>query len=172
MTLDGKVFVQRPDHSAIGFGQNAKLGDFGNCPRVRGRRDPSPRSSPHATLHQVVMQINPAAPGSRRQPFAQKLQCFVKVLTREIAEWPRTTTQRKQVVRAPLPTGNLADDLLRQHINRSNRNRNDIQLPGADRSNECHALHQFVASQREQSPFGSLTQRVTGSPDPLQKRCD
>ena len=170
--LAGEVFVEGPDDGLVGLGDHAVRGDLGNRAAVRRRCEPGSLPAPHPSSHPVPMQKHPPPPASRRHPFREVLQGVVKVAAGQPAIGPRPPTEGEQLLGRPLLAAHLGDHLLRQDVERSGGNGNDIQPPRADRPNEREAFDQFVAGQRDQATLGHQPQRMPRPPHPLQERGD
>ena len=95
------------------------------------------------------MQENSAPTCGWCQPFAQKSHDTVKRRPVQIFVGRGPPTQRKQFIRVPFLARNFRDDLLSQHINRRQRNRNNVEISVADRPDHRDAFDQFIPSQGE-----------------------
>ena len=144
----------------------------GDRSRVRGRDDAGSRSRADSPLHHVVVEVDPRSAGAIGEAFAQKMQRLVERFSFEVSERPCSTANVEQLVGAPLATRDLGHDLLGEDIDGVFRNRDVVEPPGTNGSDQGHALDEFVAGQREQSTFRRLAERVTGPANPLQKRRD
>ena len=95
-----------------------------------------------------------------------------KSLRSRCAIGPGAADEREHLVFAHLARGDLGDDLLRQHVERTRWHGEAIELAAVDAVEERGALDELIAREREQTSLRRAVDRVAGTADALQERRD
>ena len=171
-TLEGEVFVQRPDKMAFRFQHHVVVELVRYHPAVGHGSQFGALPGPDALVYRVMVDVTaaPAAPGREalRQHAQHLRECLpahatVRVSQRHLSE---------QFVFSPFLAGGLRNQLLRQHVQVVLAYAEPVQLVAPYRVQQRRAFHQVIPAQREQAPLGGCSQAVAGAPDPLQEDGD
>ena len=114
----------------------------------------------------------PRRPRRVLNPSASIATTGAEILARQRAVGPSAADQRVELVLAPLLSGNLGDDLLRQDIERLLREDQPVEFTAAHTVEQRGAFDELVARQREEAALGGAGHRVPRTPDALQQARD
>ena len=147
--LDRPILVDAADDLILRFQQHLVVGGVGDSSARGQRRQPGPAPAAQHMVYGVVMEQRAAAAAPAGEAFSQHRDDGGKILPRQRAIRPGAAEEGEELVLLPFPRCNFGDDLLRQHIERLFRNRQSVEFAAADAVEQCRALDQFVARQRE-----------------------
>ena len=113
------------------------------------------------------MQIRGASSPAGAEPLGQHSHDLAKRLETEIAVRVGLSNQGKKLALLPFLGPHHGDYLLGQHIERLFGDHQSIELAALGCIYQTGALHQLVPAEGKQTSFGSGSDRMTGTTDPL-----
>src|SRR5262249_40849673 len=90
----------------------------------------------------------------------------------EVAVGPSAANECEDFVFGNLPRGDLGDDLLREHIERTLGDQETVELAAMDAVQKCRAFDELVARKRKQAAFGRAVDGGARASDALKKGRD
>ncbi len=171
-TFDRPVFVDGAHQRLVRIEDDAIIRDVGDGAAVRERDEAGGAPSAEDSIDAIVVQERTAASPPGRRALRVARDDGVELGAIHLGIGRGLTSQREEVVFRPVLGRALGDDVLRQDIERRARRFHLIEASARDRADERGALDELVPRRREEAPPRRASERVTGTPDPLQKRGD
>ncbi len=170
--LDREILVDAADHEAFRFQNDLVVGGIGDGAAGRQRRQPRAAPAAQHVVDRVVMDQRPAPAAAGGEALGQHAQHGGEVGAIEGAIRPGAAEAFEQRRLRPVLRRDLGHDLLRQHIERLVRHRQQIELAAAHAVEQGDAFAQLVAREREQPSLRRAADGVAGAADPLQEARD
>ncbi len=170
--LDREIFVDGSDDVTVRLDDDVVVGVLRDRAARGDRGDARAAPRPQLAVDPVVVEVRAAAPARRRDAVGQHGEDVVVVLAGEVAIRIGRAHRIVEVVRVPVIGGARRDDLLREDVERCDRDAQCVHRAGADAAHERRALEQLVAGRREQPAFRLRSDPVAGTADPLQRDPD
>ena len=143
--LDGEILVHRADGLVLRLQQHLVVGGVGD--RAAGGERGRPRAAPAAQnmIDRVAMDERASAASAGGEALAQHAHDRVEIALAHGTEGPRAAQPIIKLRLRPILRCDFRDNLLREHVERSVRDRQAIKLPATHAVDQRCALNQIVA---------------------------
>lgn len=160
-TFDSEIFVHRADLFGLRFQHHAVVAGFGNGAAGGQRGHAGAAPCMQAPMYRIAMQIPGARTKSRAEAIAQHAHHAIEGHPAQPGERPRAPHQREQRIFIPVFAHGFGHDLLRQHVDRRQRNAQGVHFATAD---GCYPAARRIRPTRRGSA-------ETGAPSAYRQPC-
>src|SRR5206468_9653869 len=164
-----KVFVDGANQSAFRLSKNSVERIVRDCATAGDGGQPAASASADTPIHAVSVQVGGVTPPATGDALGKHFDDSVESGARQVFIGISAANDLKEVILAPVLSGAHGYNLLGQYVHRRIGNLDMIQLTLANRSDECCAFEQFVASRGEDAALGNGAAPVASPSDALQR---